>query len=93
MDGKLWIYGGLLLANTSKYLNDLLTYNIERAEWIRVPFESATDKSFRPHPLAYHTMTPVFSKKVASSDGVLQSFSGSRFDKLNVTDAFNTDSI
>lgn len=87
VDEKLWIYGGLSIGKTCKYLNDIWTYSFDQSVWTRVTFTSNVEKgtSFSPHALAYQTMTPVFSSKVFSPDGTFQSFNPSRFDKLNVS--------
>ena len=86
VDEKLWIYGGISLGKSGKYLNDIWSYDSEQTVWTRVIFVSNSEKggSFSPHSLAYHTMTPVFSARMLSPEGTLKTFNTVRFDKLNV---------
>ncbi len=90
VEDRFWIYGGLLASQTSKYLNDIWAYSIDQETWNKVELEPAGErKTFRPHPLAYHSMTPVFSHRVLSTPegtapGTMKPLSVSRFEKLNV---------
>jgi hypothetical protein len=80
----LWIYGGITSKKSPKYLNDIWVYSLIEETWTRVNF--ITQKgAFDPEPLAFHTMTPVFSRKIIKSDNTLDTFTSAKYEKLNVS--------
>ena len=86
INNKMWMYGGVSVTKPRKCLGDVWTYSLDTSKWNKVVFNADPDKptNFVPHPLVYHTMTPVFSKKVLNPDSTLKSFSITRYEKLNV---------
>jgi len=82
VDNKIWMYGGLLISKKNTYLSDFWVCDPEKFEWQKLEFDNS--KHFQMHPIAYHSMTPVFTKKIFNSDGTIKNFVPSRYDKINV---------
>lgn len=79
----LWIYGGITSNKSPKYYSDIWTYGLTTGVWNKVIFTNSKP-SFEPEPLAFHTMTPIFSKKILNSDGIFDSYTACKYEKLNV---------
>lgn len=58
-------------------------YSLLEETWTRLSFNTQKGE-FDPEPLAYHTMTPIFSRKLIKSDETLDGFSTTKYEKLNV---------
>ncbi len=82
----LWVYGGITGQKALEYLNDCWTFSLGESKWKKVDFTGQElAGKFKPEPLALHSMTAVFSKRVFSVDGgKIDSFVATKWDKLNV---------